>query len=85
MKFVGANPNIWKFFDELISEESRSIIKFIRLENDILRSRNRAAEYVARDINILKCKNNYLQKTITMEEYIANLVNFMPNCDKVKK
>ena len=59
------------------TEEAATAIKFLRIENDTLRKRERNAKDLKRDLQISESKVLFLSKKITLNEYLDKVSNYV--------
>ena len=74
---IGRHKNIWVFIKKIKTEEAAAAIKFLRIENDTLRKRERNAKDLKRDLQISESKVLYLSKKITLNEYLDKVSNYV--------
>jgi hypothetical protein len=66
---IGPHKNIWTFIKKIKTEESATQIKFLRIENETFRKRERNSKDIKRDLKISECKVSYFSNKITLNEY----------------
>ena len=74
---IGPHKNIWVFIKKIKPEEAATSIKFLRIENDTFRKRERNAKDLKRDLKISESKVLYLSKKITLNEYLDKVSNYV--------
>ena len=74
---IGPHKNIWVFIKKIKTKEAATSIKFLRIENDTFRKRERNAKDLKRDLKISESKVLYLSKKITLNEYLDKVSNYV--------
>ena len=72
---IGPHKNIWTFIKKIKTEESATHVKFLRIENETLRKRERNSKDLKRDLKISECKVSYLSNKISLSEYLDKVSN----------
>ena len=70
---IGPHKNIWTFIKKIKTEESATQIKFLRIENESFRKRERNSKDLKRDLKISECKVSYLSNKISLNEYLDKI------------
>ncbi len=73
---IWPHKNIWTFIKKIKIEESVTQIKFLRIENESFRKRERNSKDLKRFLKISEFKVSYLSNKITLNEYLDKISNY---------
>jgi hypothetical protein len=66
-----SHPNIWKLIIKIKSEETNANLVYTRRSNETCKHRSRNKFDFDRDLQLMKLKCHFLEKTINIDELLA--------------
>ena len=81
-RFQGPHSNKWKWVRDIRDEETRTAIRYHKLEDGTLVERVRNKKDLERDLKISTLTNKYLLEEIDLIEYWQRLSDVVPELNK---